>query len=60
MVRVLAVASDMTGDVDRAVFMLRNEPLRAFDYKTAEKLVQEGRADDVVAYLRSLAGGAAG
>ena len=60
MVRVLAVASDMTGDMERAVFLLRNEPLRAFDYKTADKLVQEGRADDVVAYLRSLAGGAAG
>ena len=59
-VRVLAVASDMTGDVERAVFLFRNEPLRAFDYKTAEKLVQDGRADDVVAYLRSLAGGAAG
>lgn len=60
MVRVLAVASDMTGDIERAVFLLRNEPLRAFDYKTAEQLVQDGRADDVVAYLRSLAGGAAG
>ena len=59
-VRVLAVASDMTGDVERAVFLFRNEPLRAFDYKTAEKLVQDGRADDLVAYLRSLAGGAAG
>lgn len=60
MVRVLAVASDMTGDMERAVFLLRNEPLRVFDYKTAEALVQEGRADDVIAYLRSLAGGAAG
>ena len=60
MVRVLAVASGLTGDMERAVFLLRNEPLRAFDYKTGEKLVQEGRADDVVAYLQSLAGGAAG
>ena len=60
MVRVLAVASDMTGDVERAVFLLRNEPLRVFDYRTAEQLVQDGRADDVVAYLRSLAAGAAG
>jgi len=60
MIRVLAVATDMTGDVARAVFLLRNEPLRAFDYQTADKLVQAGRADDVVAYLRSLAGGAAG
>jgi len=43
------------------VFLGRNEPLRAFDYKTAEKLVQEGCAEGVVAYLWSLAvGGAAG
>jgi hypothetical protein len=39
---------------------LRNEPLRPFDYKTADVLIQEGRTDAVVAYLQSLAGGAAG
>ena len=60
MVRVLAVATAMTGDEKRAVFLLRNEPLRAFGYKTADVLVQEGRVDAVVAYLESLAGGAAG
>jgi len=60
MVRVLAVATAMTGDESRAVFLLRNEPLRAFGYKTAESLVQEGRTDAVVAYLESLASGAAG
>ena len=30
MVRLLAVATAMTGDEGRAVFLLRNEPLRAF------------------------------
>lgn len=60
MVRVLAVATEMTGDAGRAVFLLRNEPLRAFGYKTADTLVQEGRVEDIVAYLESLAGGAAG
>ena len=60
MVRVLAAATAMTGDEARAVFLLRNEPLHAFGYKTAETLVQEGRTDAVVAYLESLAGGAAG
>ncbi len=44
----------------RAAFLLRNEPLRAFGYKTADTLVQEGRADAVIAYLESLAGGFAG
>lgn len=60
MVRVLAVATEMTGDEKRAAFLLRNEPLRAFGYKTADALIQDGRADTVIAYLESLAGGAAG
>lgn len=60
MVRVLAVATEMTGDAGRAAFLLRNEPLRAFGYKTADALVQAGRTEDVIAYMESLAGGAAG
>jgi len=59
-VRVLTIATEMTGDEKRAAFLLRNEPLRAFGYKTADTLIQDGRADDVIAYLESLAGGAAG
>nr|WP_258189378.1 MbcA/ParS/Xre antitoxin family protein [Stutzerimonas stutzeri] len=50
----------MAGNLERAASLLRNEPLRAFGYKTADDLVQEGRADAVIAYLKSLAGGAAG
>ncbi len=60
MLRVLAVAAELTGDDRRAAFLLRNEPLPAFGYKTADTLIQEGRADAVIAYLESLAGGAAG
>ncbi|MDF1482824.1 antitoxin Xre/MbcA/ParS toxin-binding domain-containing protein [Extensimonas sp. H3M7-6] len=60
MVRVLAAATEMTGDEKRAAFLLRNEPLRAFGYKTADALIQDGRADTLIAYLESLAGGAAG
>lgn len=60
LVRVLAVATKMTGDMDRAAFLLRNEPLRAFEFKTAEALVLDGRADSVVAYLTSLEAGASG
>lgn len=60
MVRVLAVATEISGDEGRAAFLVRNEPLRAFGYKTVDTLVQEGRADSVIAYLESLASGAAG
>lgn len=60
LLRVLAVASEMTGDVGRAVFLIKNEPLRAFDHKTADMVIKEGRAEAVIDYLQSLAGGAAG
>lgn len=60
MLRALTVATEMTGDPERAAFLLRNEPLRAFGYKTADALIQEGRTDAVIAYLESLLGGAAG
>jgi hypothetical protein len=60
LVRVHAVAEAMTGDGLKAVYLLRNQPLKAFEYKTADTLIQEGRADAVIAYLESFAGGAAG
>lgn len=60
LLRVLAVATEMTGDKQRAASLIRNEPLRIFGYKTVDTLLKEGRADDVIAYLESLAGGAAG
>lgn len=58
--RALAVAIKMTGDKDRASFLMQNEPLKAFDNKTADTLIKEGRSVAVIAYLQSLAGGAAG
>lgn len=54
------MATEVTGDAERAAFLLRNEPLRAFGYETVDALVQEGQVEDVIAYLESLAGGAAG
>ena len=54
MVRVLAVAIEMTGDEKHAAFLVRNEPLHAFGYKTVDALVQEGSIDAVIAYLESL------
>lgn len=60
LLRVLSSATEMTGDASRAAFLVRNEPLRSFDHKTALALVAEGRVDDVLKYLESFAGGAAG
>ncbi|EOH6072930.1 DUF2384 domain-containing protein [Burkholderia cenocepacia] len=50
--RVLRAATDVSGDVERAIFWFKNEPLREFDYKTAQTLVSEGRADVVIKYLQ--------
>lgn len=58
--RVLRAANDLTGDVGRAIFWYRNEPLPPFNYKTAEQLVSEGRAEDVLRHVESLGAGAAG
>ena len=58
--RVLRAATDISGDVSRATFWYRNEPLTPFGYKTAETLVSEGRTEDVLRYVMSLEAGAAG
>lgn len=42
--RVIRAAHDLSGDVVRAIFWYRNEPLPPFGYKTAEQLVSEGRS----------------
>lgn len=58
--RVIKAATDLSGDLQKALFWYRNEPLSAFGYKTAETLVSEGRTDELVRYVASIEAGAAG
>ncbi|VWC77138.1 hypothetical protein BLA50215_00966 [Burkholderia lata] len=58
--RVIRAATDISGDLHSALFWYRNEPLRIFDYKTAEQLVSDGRVDDLLRYIVSLEAGVAG
>ena len=58
--RVIKAAAEVSGDLDRALFWYRNEPLSAFGYRSAERLVSEGRTEDVLRYVASLDAGAAG
>lgn len=58
--RAIRAATDLSGDVERALFWYRNEPLQPFGYKTAEQLVSEGRVEDLLRYIESLEAGAAG
>ena len=55
--RVIRAAADLSGDIERALFWYRNEPLPPFEYKTAERLVSEGRTDDLLRYIASLEAG---
>jgi len=59
--RVIKASADLAGgDLERALFWYRNEPLAPFGYKTAEQLVAAGRTEDVLRYTASLTAGAAG
>ena len=58
--RVIKAATDLNGDLNRALFWYRTEPLAVFGYKTAERLVSEGRTDDLLRYVTSLEAGATG
>ena len=58
--RVIKAATDLNGDLNTALFWYRNEPLAEFGYRTAETLVSEGRADDLLRFVSSLDAGAAG
>ncbi len=60
MVRVITTTASLTGDVKKALYWFRNEPISDYDYKTAAELVAEGHADAVLAYLRDLGNGANG
>ena len=58
--RIIKAATDLNGDLNKALFWYRNKPLSVFGYKTAERLVSEGRTDDLLRYIASIEAGAAG
>ena len=58
--RVLSAAMALQPDVQRAIFLIKNEPIPTFRHKTLLQLVQEGRTEDAVRYLESISAGFAG
>ncbi|WP_213959432.1 DUF2384 domain-containing protein [Variovorax sp. dw_954] len=58
--RVLKAAFDVSGDMQVSIRWYRTEPLSVFRYATAEMLVSQGRATDVLNYIESLSAGALG
>lgn len=60
LMRVLSAAAAVQPDIDRALFMVKNEPIVAFRHKTLMQLIQEGRTEDAIDYLESISAGFVG
>lgn len=60
MVKAITAASELTGDIEKAIYWYRNEPIADYGHRTAAELVAEGHVEAVLAYLRDLENGASG
>ena len=60
MIKVISAAAELTGDIHKAIYWYRNEPIADYDHRTAAELVADGHADAVLAYIRDLENGARG
>ena len=60
MIKVISAAAELTGDIQKAIYWYRNEPIADYDHRTAAELVADGHADAVLAYIRDLEIGARG
>jgi hypothetical protein len=59
-VRVLSAAHALTGDINRALFWFRNQPIADFDHYTPMQLVEQGKVQAVIDYIDSISAGPAG
>ena len=60
LMRLLSAAVSVQPDVQRAVFLIKNEPIPTFRHKTLLQLVREGRTEDAIGYLGSISAGVVG
>lgn len=58
--RAVSAAVRVEPDFERALFLLKHQPIAVFRHKTILQLIQEGRAVDAVDYLDSISGGFVG
>jgi hypothetical protein len=56
-VRIIAMAGEMAGDESRAVIWFKHQPIPGWAGKTAFDLVNDGKADRVLAYLEAVRSG---
>lgn len=60
LMRVLSAATAIQQDYQKAVFLVKNEPIPAFGHKTLLQLVENGRTEDAINYLSSIEAGFVG
>lgn len=60
LMRVLSAAVAVQPDVERALFLIKNQPIPSFRHKTLLQLVQDGRTEDAIDYMESIASGFVG
>jgi hypothetical protein len=54
MVQLLESATEVAGDMNRALLWYRHQPIEAYRFQTPAELVAKGHADAVIAYLDDL------
>ena len=57
LVRILASASEMSGDERRAAIWFKHQPIPGWGGKTAQDLVRQGDAEKVLEYLEAVRSG---
>lgn len=60
MIKVISAAAELTGDLDKAIYWYRNEPIADYGHRTAAELVADSQMEAVLAYIRDLENGARG
>lgn len=60
LMRVLSAAMAVQPDFERALFLVKNQPIPSFRHKTILQLVQDGRTEDAIDYLESIGSGFVG
>ncbi|CCV09473.1 conserved hypothetical protein [Mesorhizobium metallidurans STM 2683] len=48
MVEVISAATELTGDVDKAIYWYRNEPIVDYCHRTAAEFVADGQVEAVL------------
>ena len=58
--RVIDAALEISPELNKVCFFLKNAPICSFGYRTALTMVSEGKAEPVLQYLHSVASGFVG